>query len=65
MDFLRTKFEASGAKRYCVISCTMLRDNDIPTDIPTFRPTCATQYAPPSLKGGINIEMTNEIPKDI
>ena len=34
-DYLPTKFEASGAKRYWVISCTRLRD----TDIPTYRPT--------------------------
>ena len=38
-----------------VISCIRLRDTDIPTD----RPTCATQYAPPSSKGGIinNVEL--------
>ena len=41
-DYLPTKFEASGVKRSWVISCTRLRD----TDIPTYRPTCATQYAP-------------------
>ena len=31
-DYLPTKFEASGAKRYWVISCTRLRATDIPTD---------------------------------
>ena len=34
-DYVPTKFKASGAKRYWVISCTRLRD----TDIPTYRPT--------------------------
>ena len=34
-DYLPTKFEAFGAKRSWVISCTRLRDTDIPTDIPT------------------------------
>ena len=43
-DYLHTKFEASGAKRSWVISCARLRDTD--------QQTCATQYAPPSLKGG-------------
>ena len=56
-DYLPTKFEASGAKRSGVISCTRLRATDIPTDRPTYRPTCATQYAPPSSKGGINIDV--------
>ena len=32
-DYLRTKFEASGTKRSWVISCTKLRDTDIPTDM--------------------------------
>ena len=58
-DYLPTKFEASGAKRSWVISCTRLRATDIPTDWPTYRPTyrptCAKQYAPPFSKGGINI----------
>ena len=31
-DYLPTKFEASGAKRSGVISCTRLRATDIPTD---------------------------------
>ena len=44
-DYLPTKFEASGAKRSWVISCTRLRETD--------RRTCAKQYAPPSSKGGI------------
>ena len=48
-DYLPSKFEAFGAKPSWVISCTRLRD----TDIPTYRPTCATQYAPPFSKGGI------------
>ena len=34
-DYLPNKFEASGAKRSWVISCTRLRATDIPTDIPT------------------------------
>ena len=42
-DYLPTKFEASWAKHTWVISCTMLRDTDIPTyrptDIPTYRHT--------------------------
>ena len=46
-DYLPIKFEASGAKRSWVISCTRLRETDIPTDGPTDGPTCATQYAPP------------------
>ena len=54
-DYLPTKIEAPRVKRSWVISCTKLRDSDIPTaiptDIPTYRPTCATQYAPPSSKG--------------
>ena len=50
-DYLPTKFEASGSKRSWVISCTRLRETDIPTD----RPTCATQYAPPFSKGDIII----------
>ena len=54
-DYLPTKFEASGAKCSWVISCTRLRATDIPTDRPTYRPTCAMQYAPPFSKGGINI----------
>ena len=48
-DYLPTKFEASGAKPSWVISCTRLRETDIPTD----GPTCATQYDPPFSKGGI------------
>ena len=31
-DYLPTKFEASGAKRSWVISCTRLRETNIPTD---------------------------------
>ena len=62
-DYLPTKFEASWAKHSWVISCTRLRDTDIPTDRhtdrhtyrPTYRPTGAKQYAPPFSKGGINI----------
>ena len=38
-DYLPTKFEASGAKRSWVISCTRLRATDIPTDRPTDIPT--------------------------
>ena len=51
-DYLPTKFEASGAKPSSVISCTRLRETDIPTDGRTDRRTCATQYAPPFSKGG-------------
>ena len=36
-DYLPTKFEASGAKRSWVISCTRLRATDIPTDRHTDR----------------------------
>ena len=36
-DYLPTKFEASGAKPSWVISCTRLRETDIPTDRPTDR----------------------------
>ena len=58
-DYLPTKFEASWAKHSWVISCTRLRDTDIPTDRhtdrhtyrPTYRPTGAKQYAPPFSKG--------------
>ena len=56
--YLPTKFEAFGTKRSWVISCTRLRDTDIPTDRytdrQTYRPACATQYAPPSSKGAYN-----------
>ena len=38
-DYLPTKFEASGAKRSWVISCTRLRATDIPTDRQTDRHT--------------------------
>ena len=38
-----TKFEASGAKPSWVISCTRLRETDIPTDRQTDRRTCAKQ----------------------
>ena len=51
-DYISTKFEASGAKRSWVISCTRLRDTDIPTDIPTYRPTGAKQYALLFQRGG-------------
>ena len=54
-DYLPTKFEASGANPSWVISCTRLRETHIPTDRRTDGPTCATQYAPPFSKGGINI----------
>ena len=61
-DYLPTKFEASGVKRSWVISCTRLRDTDIPTDIPTYRPTCAKQHAPPFSKGGIKKIADKRIP---
>ena len=38
-DYLPTKFEASGSKPSWVISCTRLRETDIPTDWQTDRPT--------------------------
>ena len=61
-DYLPTKFEASGAKRSWVISCTRLRDTDIPTyrptDRPTYRPTGAKQYALLFQRGGINIALS-------
>ena len=109
-DYLPTKFEASGAKRCWVISCTRferltwpltltfdlltwlsigiiysprtiylpslkflgqkLLELSVaqgeglptyrPTDRHTDRPTCATQYAPPSSKGGIKIPIDIE-----
>ena len=58
-DYLPTKFEASGAKRYWVISCTRLRATDIPTDRPTYRPTYrhtdrqVQSNMPSFFKGGI------------
>ena len=48
-DYLPTKFEASGAKRYWVISCTRLRATDIPTDQPT---DMCKAICPPFSKGG-------------
>ena len=44
-DYPPTKFEASGAKCSWVISCTSLRETDIPTDRHTDQRTCAMQYA--------------------
>ena len=44
-DYLPTKFEASGTKRSWVISCTRLRDTDIPTN--KFKAIC-----PSFFKGG-------------
>ena len=44
-DYLPTKFGASGAKCSWVISCTRLRDTDIPTD------TC-NAICPSFLEGG-------------
>ena len=52
-DYLPTKFEVSGAKRYWVISCTRLRDTDIPTYRPTDQPTDRCKaICPPFSKGG-------------
>ena len=48
--YLPTKFEASGAKHYWVISCTRLRATDIPTDRPTYRPTDIPTYRPTGAK---------------
>ena len=58
-DYLRTNFEASGAKRSWVISCTRLRDTDIPTD------RRAMQYASPSLKGDITIKCSMVITQSL
>ena len=49
-DYLPTKFEASGAKRSWVISCTRLRDTDIPTDRHTDRQVQSNM--PSFFKGG-------------
>ena len=52
MDYQLTKFEASGAKRSWVISCTRLRETDIPTDRPTDRRTdICNAICPPFSKG--------------
>ena len=53
MDYLPTKFEAPGAKRSWVISCTRLRETDIPTEGPTDRQTdmCKT-ICPYFFEGG-------------
>ena len=55
-DYLPTKFEACGAKRYWVISCTRLRDTDIPTYRPTDRQVQSNM--PSFFKGGIKILRT-------
>ena len=47
-DYLPTKFEASSAKHSWVISCTRLRDTNIPTDM------CKAIF-PSFFKGGIII----------
>ena len=52
-DYLPTKFEALRAKPSWVISCTMLRETDIPTDRWTDGPTCVTPFSKGG--GGINI----------
>ena len=54
-DYLHTKSEACWAKYSRVISCTRLRDTDIPIYRPAYRPTCAKHYAPSFSKGGIII----------
>ena len=52
-DYLPTKFEASWAKHSWVISCTRLRDTDIPTDRPKDIPTDMCKAICPSFfKGG-------------
>ena len=51
-DYLPTKFEACGAKRYWVISCTRLRANGIPTDRHTDRQVQSNM--PSFFKGGHN-----------
>ena len=65
-DYLPTNFEASWAKRSGVISCTRLRANDIPTDIPTYRPTdMCNAICPSFFEGGQNkyINLKNKRPK--
>ena len=49
-DYLPTKFEASGAKRFLSYQLQKVK-GDWHTDWQTDGPTCATQYAPPFLKG--------------
>ena len=52
-DYLPTKFEASGVKRSWVISCTRLRETDIPTEGPMDRLTDTCKAICPSFfKGG-------------
>ena len=57
-DYQPTKFEASWAKHSWVISCTRLRDTDIPTNRHTDRhvqsnmPLLFQRGAPPFSKGG-------------
>ena len=38
-----------------VLELSVAQGKGIPTYRPTYQHTCATQYVPPSLKGGINI----------
>ena len=52
-DYLPTKFEASGAKPSWVISCTRLRETDIPTDM-------CNAICPSFFKGGHNNLRTSE-----
>ena len=57
-DYLPTKFEDSGAKRSWVISCTRLRDTDIPTDMcnaicPSFFEGGHKNYTDPTWKWGV------------
>ena len=52
-EYLPSKFEASGAKRSLVISCTRLRETDIPTDRRTDRPTDMCKAICPSFEGGV------------
>ena len=52
-DHLPTKFEVSGAMCSRVISCTRLRETDIPTDGRTDRQTdMCNATCPPFSKGG-------------
>ena len=56
-DYLPTKFEASGAKRSWVISCTRLRATDIPTYRHTDRQVQSNM--PSFFKGGHNHQIAD------
>ena len=65
-DYLPTKFETFGAKCSWVISCTSLRETDIPTDRQTEgrtdrRTDMCNEIWTPFWKGGINIRISATI----